>query len=359
MIRGKGRRGVDYSREMALLGTRQQWIALAVFLSVLIILPFVLDYWTWNTAWLIFINETIIVIIAVLGLNITSGMAGQVNLGHSAFVMVGGFTLAVLTTAAGWPMLAALPVTALFTGLVALVVAIPSIRLKGFYVAVVTLAFFYIAQYAITKFDITGGMHGIINIPPPAIGGFELSRSGLGDLLHMGWYYFLMMMLILCIIISANIKRSRLGRAFNAVRDNQIAAASLGINVSWTKLRSFFIGGLFAGLAGGLLASSISVIRVDQFTFWESIWYIGMIIIGGAGSTAGAVMGVVFLQLIKEILSVVGSAGLIFSDIGTPIYFTYIIYGLAIILFISFKPNGLISIWQKIKLNYKRWPFGV
>jgi len=359
MIRGKGRRGIDYSKELAIMGTRQRWTALAVFLGVLIILPFVLDYWTWNAGWLIFINETIIIIIAVLGLNITSGMAGQVNLGHSAFVMTGGFTLAALTTAAGWPMLIALPVAALFTGLVALIVAIPSIRLKGFYVAVVTMAFFFLAQYAITKFDITGGMHGLINIFPPAIGGFELSRSGLDDLLHIGWYYFLMIILILCIIVSANIKRSRLGRAFTAVRDNYIAAASLGINVPWIKLSAFFIGGLYAGLAGGLLASSISVIRVDQFTFWESIWYLGMIIIGGSGSTAGAVMGVVFLRLIKEILGAVGSAGWVPIDTGTQVSTTFIIYGLIIILFVSFKPNGLISIWQKIKINYKRWPFGV
>ena len=354
MIRGKGRRGVDYSKDLALLGTRQRWTALAVFMVVLIILPFVLDYWTRNTSWLIFANSSIITIIAVLGLNITSGMAGQVNLGHSAFVMTGGFTTAVLIKSAGWPMLAALPVAVLFTGLVALVVAIPSIRLKGFYVAVVTLAFFHIAQFAITRFDITGGMHGLTGISPPAIGGLVLKTSN-----YIGWFYFLMSLLILCIIVSVNIKRSRLGRAFIAVRDNHIAAASLGINVPWVKLRAFFIGGLFAGLAGGLLASSINVIRVDQFTFWESVWYLGMIIIGGAGSTAGAIMGVVFLLLIEEIMGIIGSAGWIPGDVSTPVFITYIIYGLIIILFVSFKPNGLISIWQKIKLNYKRWPFGV
>ena len=354
MIRSKGRRGIDYSKELALLGTRQRWITLAVFMVALLILPFVLDYWTWNTGWLIFINSTIITIIAVLGLNITSGMAGQVNLGHSAFVMWGGFTMAVLTTAAGWPMLAALPVAALSTGLVALVVAIPSIRLKGFYVAVVTLAFFYIAQFAITKFEFTGGMHGLTGISPPAIGGHVLKTSN-----YIGWFYFLMSLLILCIIVSVNIKRSRLGRAFTAVRDNYIAAASLGINVPWVKLRAFFIGGLFAGLAGGLLASSINVIRVDDFTFWNSVWYLGMIIIGGAGSTAGVVMGAVFLLLIQEIMSIIGSAGWIPGGVGTPVFITYIIYGLIIILFVSFKPHGLISIWQKIKINYKRWPFGV
>jgi len=364
MISGKGRRGIDYSKELAIIGTRQRWTALAVFMVVLIILPFFLDYWTWNTTWLIFINSTIITIIAVLGLNVTSGMAGQVNLGHSAFVMTGGFTAAVLTKSAGLPMLVALPVAALFTGLVALVVAIPSIRLKGFYVAVVTMAFFFLAQYAITKIDITGGMHGLSEIPPPAIGGFELSRSAFKDTIlegfvNIAWYFFLMIILILCIIVSVNIKRSRLGRSFTAVRDNYIAAASLGINVPWVKLQAFFIGGLFAGLAGGLMVSSLNVIRVDDFTFWQSIWYLGMIIIGGSGSTAGAIMGVVFLHLIKEILGAIGSAGWVPIDIGDQASTTFMIYGLIIILFVSFKPNGLISVWQKIKINYKRWPFGV
>lgn len=364
MIKGKGRRGIDYSKELAIMGTRQSWITLAVFLVVLMVLPFFLDYWTWNTAWLLFINEIIIVIIAVLGLNITSGMAGQVNLGHSAFVMTGGFAAAILTKSVGLPMLAALPLAALFTGLVALVVAIPSLRLKGFYVAVVTMAFFFLAQYAITKMDITGGMHGLINIPPPAIGNLELSRSAFKDtflegFVNIAWYFFLMIILILCIIVSANIKRSRLGRSFTAVRDNHIAAASLGINVPWIKLQAFFIGGLYAGLAGGLLVSSLNVIRADDFTFWQSIWYLGMIIIGGSGSTAGAIMGVIFLRMIQETLGAISSAGWIPIDIGDQASTTFIIYGLIIILFVSFKPNGLISIWQRIKLNYKRWPFGV
>ena len=115
------------------------------------------------------------------------------------------------------------------------------------------MAFFFLAQYAITKIDITGGMHGLTNISPPAIGGFELSRSAFKDTIlegfvNIAWYFFLMLILILCIIVSVNIKRSRLGRSFTAVRDNYIAAASLGINVPWVKLQSFFIGGLFAGM---------------------------------------------------------------------------------------------------------------
>ena len=163
---------------------------------------------------------------------------------------------------------------------------------------------------------------------------------------------------MLSIIVSANISRSRIGRAFSAIRDNEIAAASLGINVPVTKLRAFFIGSLFAGLAGSLLASYVSVIRLDQFTIWDSIWYLGMIIIGGAGSTAGVVMGVLFLRLISQFLHVIGTSGIIPLDSNMAIYVTYTIYGLIIILFISFKPYGLISVWRRLWINYRRWPFG-
>jgi branched-chain amino acid transport system permease protein len=140
------------------------------------------------------------------------------------------------------------------------------------------------------------------------------------------------------------------------MRDNDIAASSLGISVSVTKLQAFFIGSLFAGISGGLLTSYITAVRVDQFTIWDSIWYLGMIIIGGVGSTAGAVMGVTFLGLIKQILHVVSMGPHLSSSVSIPL--TYAIYGLVIILFISFQPYGLISTWRKIKINYKRWPFG-
>ena len=336
---------------MAIIGSGRQWIALLVFLCLLLFLPLALS-WTRNLNWLTFVNFTMITTIAVLGLNIITGMAGQISLGHSAFIMVGGYLMALLTLKAGWPFWAALPASAIITGLVGLVVAAPAIRLKGFYLAVATLAFFYIAQFIIRSLEITGGIHGLIGITSPSIGGLAIRTD-------VGWFYLLIVLAILSIIFSINITRSRLGRAFLAVRDNDVAAASLGINVSATKIRAFFIGSLFAGLAGGLWASYISVIRVDQFTIWDSIWYLGMIIIGGTGSTAGVVMGVVFLRLISQVLHVIGTSGWIPLSSNLSIYITYTIYGLVIILFISFKPFGLISVWRKLQTSYRRWPFGV
>jgi len=350
-VRTRGRRRINYAADTAVIRSGRQWIVLAVFTGLLVILPLVLST-TRNLNWVTFLNYTFITLIAVLGLNIVTGMAGQISLGHSAFVMLGGYGVALLTLKAGWPLWAALPASSLATALITLVVAAPAIRLKGFYVAVVTLAFFYIAQYIIRSLDITGGIHGLIGTPSPSIAGLTIKTD-------VHWYYFLLPITVLCTLASVNITRSRLGRAFLTVRDNDIAAAALGVNVPLVKLRAFFIGSLFAGLAGGLLASYVPVVRTDQFTFWDSIWYLGMIVIGGGGSTAGAVMGVVFLRLISQILHVIGTSGWIPLSSNDSVYVTYTIYGLAIILFVSFWPRGLISMWQKLKVNYKRWPFGV
>ena len=351
MARRRGRAKTDYSRDIALVPTKQQWVAWAIFLCLLVVLPIVLSQ-TGNLNWLSFLNFTLITIIAVLGLNVITGMTGQISLGHSAFIMVGGYTVAVLTVQLGWSFWLALVVAVLISGAVGVVVATPTMRLKGFYVAVVTLAFFFIAQYIIKILDITGSIHGLVGIPYPTIGGLKFNND-------VSWYYLLFFFTVLCILASANLVRSRLGRAFLAVRDNDVTASSLGINVSATKLRAFFIGSLFAGLAGGLWTSYLSVIRMDQFTIWDSIWYVGMIIIGGTGSTAGTVMGVIFLRLISQVLHLIGTSGVIPLSSNLSAALTYAIYGVAIILFISFQPYGLIAVWRKAKANYKRWPFGV
>lgn len=349
-MRRRGRTKTDYSQDMAII-SNGQWIILAIFLLLLVILPHILN-WTLNLNWLTFINFTIITIIAVMGLNIITGMAGQISLGHSAFIMVGGYILAILTTNASWPFWGALVVATIITAVIGLIVAIPAIRLKGFYLAVVTLAFFFIAQYIIRNLEIAGGMHGLIGIPYPVIGGLKINTD-------INWYYLLLVLVIVCVLFSANLTRSRIGRAFLAIRDNPVAASSLGINVPLTKLRAFLIGTLFAGLAGGLWASYVSVVRLDQFTIWDSIWFLGMLIIGGAGSTAGTIMGVIFLRLISQILHVTLMADWMpHLSSNVTVSLNYGVYGLAIILFISYQPYGLISVWRKIKLNYKRWPFG-
>jgi branched-chain amino acid transport system permease protein len=353
MIRTRGKKKLDYVNEVAIVKTPANWVILLVALILLIVLPYLLR-WTGNNNWLTFINVTFITIIAVLGLNIITGMAGQVSLGHTAFVMVGAFATGTLMKVFNWPFWGALPVSALLAAVLGLIVGAPSLRLKGFYLAVATLAFLLIAQFVIRNLEVTGGIHGIIGIPSPALGTLKINDD-------IEWYYLIFAFLMIFTFFSLNLSRSRLGRAFLAVRDNDNAASSMGIQAYGTKLRAFFIGSLFAGVAGSLLACYLTVVRTDQspFTIWDSIWYLGMVVIGGAGSTAGGIMGVIFLRLISQFLhmaSMADWAGFVSNSVWINI--TSAVYGLAIVLFVSFQPYGLITIWEKIRFNYKRWPFG-
>jgi branched-chain amino acid transport system permease protein len=337
---------MDYRRETALLRTPKQWIELLLALAFLVILPYILR-WTGSVNWFTFINVTFITVIAVLGLNILTGMAGQVSLGHSAFIMVGAFTTGIFMTNANWPFWAALPVSAQLTAVLGLIVGAPSLRLKGFYLAVATLAFFLIAQFIIRVIPNSGGVAGVIGIASPSIGNLVLSTE-------TGWYYLILIFLLLFIFFSVNLTRSRLGRAFFAVRDNEKSAASMGIQAYTTKLRAFCLGSLFAGVAGSLLASYMTVVRLDMFNMWDSIWYIGMVVIGGAGSPAGTVMGVIFLRLISQILQLISMSDILPSASGNLwALITSAIYGLVIVLFISLQPYGLIESWRKMRAYLK------
>jgi branched-chain amino acid transport system permease protein len=350
-VRTRGKKNYSPASEVAVVRNPAQWLILLLAIAFLGILPMILNA-TRSSTWSIFFNITFITVIAVLGLNIITGMAGQISLGHAAFIMVGAFAQAVLTKTLGWPFWVAVPVSALITAVCGLLVGAPSLRLKGFYLAVATLAFFLIAQFIIRNIAITGKAHGIAEIPAPAFGGLQIDSE-------TSWYYVNFIFVLVFIFFSVNLGRSRLGRAFVAVRDNDFTAASLGIQAYSTKLRAFFIGSLFAGVAGALLAGYLTVVKLDQFSMWDSIWYLGMIVIGGAGNTAGAVMGVVFLRLISQALNVASADNLIPAiNNNTWVYITSAVYGLAIILFVSLQPYGLIALWQKFRLNYKRWPFG-
>jgi branched-chain amino acid transport system permease protein len=321
-------------------------------MAALILLPY-LFVWTENLSWLTFINFSLITVIAVLGLNVIMGMAGQVSMGHAAFIMVGGYSVGVLTTVSGWSFWAALPAAALITGMTGIMVGAPSVRLRGFYLAVATFAFLFVAQFIIKNMSITGGPHGLTGIPAPAFGDFKIKTD-------LQWYYLILTIGILAVVASINLTRSRLGRAFFAVRDNDVTAPAMGINVYAVKVTAFFIGSLFAGVAGALNASYLSLVKTDMFTVMDSIWYLGMVIVGGAGSTAGTVMGVLFLKVVGQLLYLIGG-GPWARGLGSTFWssLTSILYGLMLIFFISFQPYGLMSVWRKAKLKYKMWPFGV
>jgi branched-chain amino acid transport system permease protein len=335
----------SYAQDMAIFRTRAQWVMLFAFLAFLFTCPL------YSSARLLTLMTIIgITVIAVHGLNILTGYCGQISLGHAGFMAVGGFTSAILTAKLGWPFWAALPCAALMAGMVGLIFGLPSLRIKGFYLIMATIAAHFIIVWVILQlYGITGGIFGLA-VPKPEIGGFVLQSKA-------SYFYLVMIIACLATFLAKNIVRTKAGRAFIAIRDNDLAAEVMGIDIWAYKLLAFFIGCVFAGVAGSLLVHYYAFASVDQFPFMNSIWYLGMLIVGGMGSTAGAIFGAVSLKLLDELVTIVGP---ILSAIVAPqaaASLGLIMRGLVIIIFLIFEPRGLHHRWELVKAYYRLWPF--
>lgn len=343
---------MSYSRDMAIIRTRFQWGAFIAFLIFLFTLPLYAGEY-----WLTIINNIAIVLIAVMGLNILTGYCGQISIGQAAFVAVGGYTAAILTTQLGWDpkwaAWAALPCSILAASLIGLIFGLPALRVKGFYLAMTTLGAQFIIIYAFMHGGtLTGESYGL-----------DIARPQLGNIIintEMEFFYLIMVFTVVAVFLAKNLTRTRVGRAFVAVRDNDLAAEVLGINLAYHKLLAFFICCAFAGLAGWLKVYYVGYANVEHYPLMDSVWWLGMLIVGGLGSIMGAIYGVVFLMLLFE-----GAA--VFSPIlGS--WFPGIAYqvsaalgliasGLVIALFIIFEPRGINHRWQIFKSYYRLLPF--
>jgi branched-chain amino acid transport system permease protein len=294
-----------------------------------------------------------ITVISVHGLNILTGYCGQISLGHAGFMAVGGYVSGILCAKLGWSFWAALPTAGLAAGIVGLIFGLPSLRIKGFYLIMATIAAHFIIIWVILQlYNVTGGADGLA-VPRPEIGGFVFKSKA---------SYFYLVMIIACLVtfLTINLVRTSAGRAFIAIRDNDLAAEVMGINLWAYKLLAFFIGCVFAGVAGSLLVHYIAFASVDQFPFMNSVWYLGMLIVGGMGSTAGAIFGAVSLKLLDELVTIAGPAlAAAFPAIAAQAAasLSLIMRGLVIILFLIFEPRGLYHWWERIKAYYRLWPF--
>jgi branched-chain amino acid transport system permease protein len=338
----------SYAQDMAIIRTKTQWVILFAFLVLLFTCPL------YSSDRLLTILTIIgITIISVHGLNILTGYCGQISLGHAGFMAVGGYVSGILCAKLGWSFWAALPTAGLAAGLVGLIFGLPSLRIKGFYLIMATIAAHFIIIWLILQlYGITGGADGLA-VPRPEIGGFVFKSKA-------SYFYLVMIIACLATFLAKNIVRTRAGRAFIAIRDNDLAAEVMGINIWTYKLLAFFIGCVFAGVAGSLLVHYIAFASVDQFPFMNSVWYLGMLIVGGMGSTAGVIFGVVSLKLLDELVTVAGpELAAIFPAIAAQAAasLSLIMRGLVIILFIIFEPRGLAHWWERIKSYYQLWPF--
>jgi branched-chain amino acid transport system permease protein len=337
-----------YVQDSALVRTAYRWFMLVLFLVYLFgVLPLFASNYFMD----VMINIAITVI-AALGLQIIVGFTGQISLGHAAFMAVGAYTSAILSTHLGMSFWIAMPLAALFAGLLGIVIAMPALRIRGFYIAVTTLAAHYIIMWLILHGgNLTKGVSGM-TAGEIRIGSFAFTSE-------LKFYYLAMLFASVAVFLTSNMMRTKIGRAMIAVRDNDLAAEFMGINVFKTKVLSFFLSALYAGVAGSLLAHYQGIITVDQFTLLDSIWMLAMLIIGGA-TIAGAIMGVVFLKVLSQLVlfgaPVIGYAFPSFAASGVAA-FMQIFFGAVIILFLIFEPRGLFHRWQITLSAFRLWPF--
>ncbi len=318
---------------------------LITFLLVLIIAPQML-----SDQILTVLTIIGIAIISVHGLNILTGYCGQISIGHVGFMAVGGYTSAILTAKLGWPFIIALPCAGLAAGLAGLIFGLPSLKIKGFYLIMATIAAHFIIIWMVIQFrGITGGADGM-PLPRAAIGSYVLRTKA-------SYFYLVAVIALLATFFAANIARTRAGRAFVAIRDNDLAAEVMGISLWSYKLQAFFIGCVYAGIAGSLLLHFFGFASIDQFPFIDSVWYLGMLIVGGMGTISGAIFGAVALKLLDELVTIVGP---VLSAAVAPqaaAALALIARGLIIIMFLIFEPRGLAHGWELIKAYFRVWPF--
>ena len=335
----------NYAQDMAIFRTKSHWVVLFAFFIILFTCPLF-----FSDRILTIMTIIGITIISVHGLNILNGYCGQVSMGHAGFMAVGGYTSGVLCAKLGWSFWAALPCAALAAGVMGIIFGLPSLKIKGFYLIMATIAAHFIIIWLILQlYDITGGGDGL-SVPRPKIGGFVFKSKS-------SYFYLVMIITCLATFLAQNIARTRVGRAFVAIRDNDLAAEVMGINLWGYKLLAFFIGCVYAGVAGSLLVHYIAFASVDHFPFINSVWYLGMLIVGGEGSIAGAIFGAVSLKLLDELVTIVGPILSAVVAAQAAASLSLIMRGLVIILFLIFEPRGLDHRWEIIKAYFKLWPF--
>lgn len=337
-----------YESDIAIFRTRFHWIALICFL----IFFFIFVPQMFSVYWIHIVNFIGVTIIVVLGLNILTGYCGQISLGQSAFMAIGAYLTGILGTTFHWPFWLCIPASGIGAGIAGLIFGLPSLRVRGFYLAMSTLAAqFIIIWIIIHGGKITQGINAFL-ISPPSIGDFIFETEA-------RMFYIIMVCAAALIYFSQNLARSKVGRAFIAVRDNDLAAEILGINVFYYKVLAFFISAFYAGVAGSLWAYFQQAISYEQFPLMQSIWYLGMVIVGGMGSTLGAIFGAVFLtafDVATRNLGPIIAQAVPFLGAGITAALGQGTFGLILIIFLVFEPRGLYHWWDSTKSFFRLWP---
>ena len=335
------------------MNQQKNWVWIVAGAAALIALPMVLQIA--GDAWVRILDFAILYVFLALGLNIVVGFAGLLDLGYIAFYAVGAYTWALLASphfGLHLPIWAILPIGAGLACIAGVLLGSPTLKLRGDYLAIVTLGFGEIVRIFMNNLNapinITNGPQGITLIDPVTIGGLKFSGNtqlfGLTLSGPMKYYYLLVALAILVIIINLRLQHSRIGRAWQAIREDEIAAKAVGINTRNIKLLAFAMGASFGGIAGGVFAAMQGFVSPESFSLMESIMILAMVVLGGMGHIPGVILGAVLLSILPEVLRYgVGPAqmALFGKMLVDPESLRMLVFGLALVLVMRFKPAGL------------------
>jgi len=349
-----------YASDMQWRPTTTQRLRIALVLVAVVVLPFVL-----STSEMRIANRVVVAAIGAIGLNILTGYTGQISLGQGAFLASGAYACGMLMVyyQLPWPM--ALLTAAFVTAFIGGIFGLPSLRLKGLYLAVATLAAQQLSQWVITNWDpidgrINGRADGALNIPNSYLFGNPDWRLNGNE---YAFYALGLVILIVVVIASSNLFRTHIGRAFIAIRDQDIAAEVMGVNLFQYKVLAFIVSSFLVGLAGGLTAIHSTAISFERFSIEVSIEYLAMIIIGGLASISGSIYGAAFIVIVPELLRTLGReiAG---TDPAAIREFNRIlpfvqqgVFGAAIVLTLIIESEGIQRLWRNVKDYFRLWPF--
>jgi branched-chain amino acid transport system permease protein len=337
----------SYEKDAEIFQTPFIKVCMAFFLVFLLAVPFLIKG---EYMWILL--QILIASIGAVGINILTGFTGQISLGQGAFLGVGAYTSAYVTAKLGLSFWIGIPAAGVVTALCGMVFGIPSLRLKGLYLAIATLASQFILEWIFVRWEpVTGGSYGV-TIPRPVIAGFTFASD-------RSYYYIVLVIAVVMILFAANLMRTKTGRAFMAIRDHYISAEIMGISLYKYRLLSFAISSFYAGVAGALFGHSLKYVTSEQFNIEISVIYLAMIIIGGLGSIIGSIFGAVFMILLPKLLAAVTEV--VAADLPSiarlAISLEHGIFGLIIILFLIFEPDGLAHRWKMVKAYWKLYPF--
>ena len=330
-----------------------RWIKIVIICAVLVVLPFVVDA-TLGRAWVRIIDIALLFVMLALGLNIVVGYAGLLDLGYIAFFAVGAYCYALLASpqfGIHWPFLMLLPLAAIVAAVFGVILGAPTLKLSGDYLAIVTLGFGEIVRIFLTNLNrpvnITNGPHGITLVDPLQAGGLSLAKTyeiaGITIAPVHSYYFVFLLCALAAIFISMRLENSRIGRAWIAIREDELAASAMGINTRNIKLLAFAMGATFGGVAGALFASFQGFISPASFALHDSVMVLCMVVLGGMGNVGGVVLGAILLTALPEALRYMGPLqqqwlGHVYID---PSDLRMLLYGLALVLMMLFRPAGL------------------